>query len=66
MFGLPQRIPVVVIWHIPPVHFISSAGMGALSAPPWCVLSILCNTTHAKTMALTTFTFAPLCQVKYP
>ena len=42
----------------PHVHFegatTSFAGVGVLSAPPWCVLSMLCNTTHVKTMSLTT------------
>ena len=28
--------------------------MGALSALPWCVLSMLCNTAHVNTMSLTT------------
>ena len=27
----------------------SSAGVGALATPPWCVLSMLCHTTHIKT-----------------
>ena len=27
-------------------------GVGALSAMPWCVLSMLFNTTHVKTMSL--------------
>ena len=29
--------------------------MDALSILPWCVLSILCNTTHVKTMSLKSF-----------
>ena len=29
--------------------------LGDIQAPPWCVLSMLCNTTHVKTMSLTTF-----------
>ena len=29
--------------------------MGALSALLWCVLNVLCNTTHVKTVSLTTF-----------
>ena len=29
---------------------MSSAGVGALSNPHWCVISMLCNTTHIKTM----------------
>ena len=29
--------------------------MSALSAPSWCVLSLLCNTTHVKTMSPITF-----------
>ena len=35
------------------------AGIGALSAPPWCVLS-MCNTTHVKTMSLTTFSLCSM------
>ena len=33
----------------------SFVGVGALSAPPWCGLSMLGNTAHVKTMSLTTF-----------
>ena len=39
---------------------ISFTGVGDLSPPPWCVLRMLCNTTHVKTISLTTFGFAPL------
>ena len=32
----------------------SFAGIDVLSAPPWCVLSMLCSTIHVNTMSLTT------------
>ena len=53
MFGFPRRIPVVLIT-ITARLFCSAAGVGALSAPPWCVLIMLCKTTHLNTMSLTT------------
>ena len=30
---------------------MSSGRVGAVSALPWCVLTLLCNTTHVKTMS---------------
>ena len=33
---------------------MSSSGVSALATLLWCVLSMLCNTTHVKTMSLTT------------
>ena len=34
---------------------MSTDGVGNLSGPPWCVLSMLFNTIHVKTMSLITF-----------
>ena len=39
---------------------MSSVGLGTLSSLPWCVLSILCNTTHVKAMCPTTFGLCPI------
>ena len=36
---------------------MSSALVDALTAFPWCVLSMLSKATHVKTMSLTTFSF---------
>ena len=65
MFVFPQRIPVIVTYTDSSFAMAatSSAGLVALSNLPWCVLSMLCNTTHVETMSLTPLPFAPSCPV---
>ena len=48
------------------IRIPSEIQMGALSAPSWCVLSMLCNITHVKQMSLTTFGLCSVVPIKYP
>ena len=61
MLWLPLTILQVLIRHIL-YWFISDgcyviAGADVLSRPSWCVLRILCNTKHIKTMSLKPLAF---------